>query len=58
MDNDIEGKLVAITGASGGLGVAAARLLAAQGAIVDRCVWRTPVRANRRARGGSHRQRR
>jgi len=32
--NNIEGKVVAITGASSGLGEAAARLLSAQGATV------------------------
>jgi NADP-dependent 3-hydroxy acid dehydrogenase YdfG len=32
--NNIEGKVVVITGASSGLGEAAARLLSAQGAIV------------------------
>src|SRR4030095_2010940 len=34
MSNSIEGKVVVITGASSGLGEAAARLLSAQGAIV------------------------
>ena len=34
MNNHIEGKVVVITGASSGLGEAAARLLAAQGASV------------------------
>src|SRR6185295_18625005 len=34
MNNNIEGKIVVITGASSGLGEAAARLLSAQGAIV------------------------
>ena len=34
MSNNIEGKVVVITGASSGLGEAAARLLAEQGAIV------------------------
>jgi NADP-dependent 3-hydroxy acid dehydrogenase YdfG len=34
MSNDIEGKVVVITGASSGLGEAAARLLSKQGARV------------------------
>src|SRR5439155_26091646 len=34
MSNNIEGKIVVITGASSGLGEAAARLLSAQGATV------------------------
>ena len=34
MSNNIEGKVVVITGASSGLGEAAARLLSAQGASV------------------------
>ena len=34
MSNNIEGKVVVITGASSGLGEATARLLAAQGATV------------------------
>jgi NADP-dependent 3-hydroxy acid dehydrogenase YdfG len=35
MSNGIEGKVVVITGASSGLGEAAARLLSAQGAAVE-----------------------
>ncbi|MDN0082993.1 hypothetical protein QU487_09515 [Crenobacter sp. SG2305] len=34
MSNNIEGKVVVITGASSGLGGATARLLSSQGAIV------------------------
>jgi len=34
MSNNIEGKVVVITGASSGLGEATARLLSAQGALV------------------------
>ncbi|ADO70025.1 SDR family NAD(P)-dependent oxidoreductase [Stigmatella aurantiaca] len=38
---DIQGKVVAITGASRGIGEAAARLLAEQGARVVMGAWRT-----------------
>ena len=47
MSNNIEGKVVVITGASSGLGEATARLLSAQGARValgarsPRCIDRT-----------------
>lgn len=41
MDNNIKGKVVVITGASSGLGEAAARLLAAQGASVVLAARRT-----------------
>ena len=39
--NDIQGQIVAVTGASAGIGRATARLLATQGAIVVACARRT-----------------
>ncbi len=56
MSNNIEGKVVVITGASSGLGEATARLLSAQGAIVvlgARRTDRIAALADELARGGA-----
>jgi len=41
MDNNVSGKVIIITGASSGIGLAAAKLLASQGAIVSLAARRT-----------------